>query len=106
MTTSETDWPDPIAQAIRDIHILGEELGFTKLRIDRSARLDGEQGKIKCYFEVGYGCREVKIRTYDGNAAPVGSLRFDVGHNTDKVDMEQVLNLLVALIDEAEDANV
>lgn len=89
--------PDSIAQVIQDVHTLGEELGFAKVRVDRSARLD-ESGRELCYFEVGYGCREIKIRTYVAGGAPVGFLRFP----TDRVEMDSVLMLLAALIDEAE----
>lgn len=95
MTTSEIDWPDPIAQAIRDVHTLGEELGFEKIRVDRSARLQFD--RVTCYFEVGYGCKEIKVRTYFADGKSAGEYRC----NADKVDMESVLDLLTDLLDRA-----
>lgn len=88
--------PDPIAQVVRDIHAIGVDLQFVKVRVDRSARLD-DQGREVCWFEVGYGCREIKVRTYNRDGA-VGFYRADAA----KVDMETVVDLLAALIDETE----
>ena len=90
LITKETDDP---AEVISAIHAAGRALGYERVRIDRSQYPVGSGREPKCWFEVGYGCGEVLIRT-----------------NTDRryrsvpgrVDLVEVQQLLGRLIEEAD----
>lgn len=49
---------------IRDIHLLAEEFGFRRLRIDRSG-FGGTDDRPDCWIEVGYASKQVIVRTSD-----------------------------------------
>jgi hypothetical protein len=74
---------------IRDIHMLAEEMGFRRVRIDRSQYEDGP------YIEVGYASREIHVRT----SVPGLAYRVDA----QAVDMEDVIDLIEELLDYKED---
>lgn len=84
---SETITPEV---AVRDIHALGAEFGFRKVRIDRSA-FGGSDGP-ECWFEVGYASQEIHVRTSNPN---LPQYRAAVG----QVDMDSVTQLMIDLID-------
>lgn len=58
MTTAvQTDRFDP-ERVIAWIHEVGQELGYARVRMDR-----GQYGGLRGpWYEVGYGCFEVKLR--------------------------------------------
>jgi hypothetical protein len=70
---------------VRDIHTLAEEMGFRRVRVDRSQYEDGP------YIEVGYASEEVHVRT------SVPALRYR--KQWDLVSMEEILDLFEALLD-------
>jgi hypothetical protein len=70
---------------VRDIHILAEEMGFRRVRIDRSQYEDGP------YIEVGYASEEIHVRT------SVPGLVYR--KQWDLVSMEEVLDLFENLLD-------
>jgi hypothetical protein len=70
---------------VRDIHMLAEEMGFHRVRIDRSQYEDGP------YIEVGYASEEVHVRT------SVPGLVYR--KQWDLVSMEEVLDLFENLLD-------
>lgn len=70
---------------IRDIHTLAEEMGFHRVRVDRSQYEDAQ------WVEVGYGCREILIRT------SVPTLRYRA--SVDRVEMDGVIDLIENLLD-------
>lgn len=72
-----------------DIHTLAEEMGFHRVRVDRSQYKDGP------WIEVGYASEEIHIRT----SAP--NLRYR--KRWDKVEMDEVVDLLEALLGSAEE---
>jgi hypothetical protein len=88
-TLTESDQMTP-ATVIRDIHLLGQEMQFRRLRVDRSG-YGGTDEWPDAWFEVGYGCREIKIRT------SVEGVEYRA--NWDKVEMVVVVDLLAELIE-------
>ena len=76
----------PPDQTIQAVHNLGANLGFRRVRVDRSER-------DRVWFEVGYGCREILIRTSSG-------ARYRA--NANQVSLDQVATLLLALLEEGE----
>ena len=75
--------PNPTPeQIITAIHQLGTNLGFDRVRIDR-------QQHDRVWFEVGYGCREILVRTSSG-----ARYRADA----DKVNLGQVAELMMSLL--------
>lgn len=73
-------------RAITAIHSLGDNLGFDRVRVDRSQR-------DRVWFEVGYGCGEILVRTSSGKR-----YRSD----TTRVDLGAVADLLLELLDHGE----
>lgn len=73
------------ADVIRDIHMLAEEMGFRRVRVDRSQYENGP------YIEVGYASEEVLVRT------SVESLRYR--KQWDLVEMDDIIDLIEELLD-------
>jgi hypothetical protein len=72
-------------EVIRDIHTLAEEMGFRRVRVDRSQHEDGP------YIEVGYASEEIHVRT------SVPSLRYR--REVNRVEMEDIIELIENLLD-------
>jgi hypothetical protein len=70
---------------ISDVHTLAEEMGFRRVRVDRSQYEDGP------YIEVGYASEEVHIRT------SIPELRYR--KQWDEVEMDDVIDLIERLLD-------
>lgn len=70
---------------IADIHLLAQEMGFRRVRIDRS------QYENTQWIEVGYGCGEIKVRTN----VPALVYRADAN----RVSMDAVVELFANLLD-------
>lgn len=83
--------PDTVISAI---HELGVQLGFRRLRIDRSGR-GGTDERPVSWFEVGYGCGEVQVRFSRSDAGPYRA-------SWDEVDTDEVAARLCWLIDATE----
>src|SRR5947209_8435378 len=64
------------AAAIAEIHRYGRLLGYERIRVDR-----GQQPNLGPWYEVGYGCGEIVIRTSSGArvkaSIPVTDLEMD-----------------------------
>lgn len=75
-------------EVIRDVHMLAEEMGFRRVRVDRSQYEDGP------YIEVGYGCGEITVRTSN----PRLRLRTEVN----RIEMDDVIELIESLLDTEE----
>ena len=90
--------PDTV---IAGIHELGVQLGFRRLRIDRSGR-GGTEERPNCWFEVGYGCKEIKVRFYSrGSEHGIEPYRA----TWDRVDLDEIARRLCTLIDLSEGGN-
>jgi hypothetical protein len=89
MTDHGTVTPDI---AIRDVHLLAEELGFRRLRIDRSG-FGGTEQNPACWVEVGYASGEIHIRTSDPE------LRYRAAPN--KLDLDAIGSGLSNLMEDA-----
>lgn len=70
---------------ISDIHTLAGEMGFRRVRVDRSQYEDGP------WIEVGYASEEVHVRT------SVPGLRYR--RKWDLVEMDDVIELIETLLD-------
>lgn len=80
---------------IRDIHLLGEEFGFRRLRIDRSG-FGGTDDRPDCWFEVGYASKQVIVRTSDPD------LRMAINlERQSPADLDEVAALFVVLLEQA-----
>lgn len=73
------------AEVISDIHVLAEEMGFRRVRVDRSQYEDGP------WVEVGYASGEIHIRT------SVDRLRYRAA--VQQVGMDDVIDLIENLLD-------
>lgn len=73
-------------EVIRDIHMLAEEMGGQRVRVDRTLWSDGS------WIEVGYASGEIHIRTNVGR-----KLRYRAA--VDKVEMDGVIDLFENLLD-------
>lgn len=78
---------DP-GETIRKIHEMGAGFGFERTRVDRS-QFGGTPERPAVWFEVGYGCAEIKVRTSD----PTLTYRSDA----DRVNYQVIENLLAQL---------
>jgi dUTP pyrophosphatase len=79
MSTPDTDQiPSGLdaAAAITEIHDYGQLLGYERIRVDR-----GQQPNKGPWYEVGYGCGELVVRTSAGTrvktSVPVTELEID-----------------------------
>lgn len=76
---------DP-ADVIRELHETAAAAGFNRTRVDRS-QIGGTASCPHSWVEIGYGCKEIVVRSNRGDR-----LRFDY----DRVDFIEY----VALLDE------
>jgi hypothetical protein len=74
---------------IQDVHTLGEEMGFRRLRVDRSG-FGGTDQAPDLWFEVGYATQEIHIRT--------SVERLKMRRRYDLIDMEEVMQLFSELL--------
>jgi phage baseplate assembly protein gpV len=74
------------ADVIRDVHMLAEEMGFHRVRVDRSQYEDG------AWIEVGYASAEIHVRTSDP--------KLVYRRAVDKVAMDDVIALIEDLLDQ------
>lgn len=81
---------DP-AVVIQRIHDLGAQLGFSRIRIDRSQVGGASLDRPAHFFEVGYASGEIHVRTSHG-------MKYRA--SVDNVDDEVVLAVLLKLLDE------
>lgn len=72
-------------QIIEQMHAIGLEQGYQRVRLDRG-QTDGPRGP---WYEAGYGCREVKLRTSHAG--------FWVTHHAwTRADVDEVRRLLIS----------
>lgn len=74
---------DP-AEVVRKLHEMGGRIGFERIRVDRS-QIGGQPHKPAAWYEVGYGSKEITIRTSTG-------VRYRATWN--RVDFKMVGDLL------------
>lgn len=75
--------PDP-AEVITYLHEMGRRVGFERVRVDQS-RIVGTSSSRAAYYEVGYGSKEIVVRTSIG-------VRYRADY--DRVDYELVAGLI------------
>lgn len=79
-------------QEIAAIHVLANEMGAERHRVDRSGW--GDPGRPFAWIEAGFGCGEVVIRASDGTR-----YRADAG----KTDPAEIGEFIQTLLDSVED---
>lgn len=87
--------PQTADAVIRDVHLLAEEFGFRRLRIDRSG-FGGTDEKPDCWIEAGYASEQVIVRTSDSE------LRWTLNLDLQTPgDLDEVAMLLTKLMEDA-----
>lgn len=78
-------------EVIRDVHMLAEEMGAKRVRVDRSEWRDTHPDRVEAWIEVGYAGGEIHVRT----SVPQLTYR----RATHKVGMDDVIDLIENLLD-------
>lgn len=73
------------AQTIQEVHALAGEMGFRRVRVDRSQYEDGP------WIEVGYASEEIHVRTSHAD--------LRMRSRWDLLDIDEVAQLLCTLLD-------
>lgn len=81
-------------ELIRDVHLMAEDMGFRRLRVDRSG-FGGTPDKPGCWFEVGYASKQVIVRT----SIPDLGATFNLDRQT-PADLDEVAVLLTRLTEQ------